>query len=371
MNNIFNIIIKKTDNLINILSEYPDMAVSVTKNNKYTENLQDFYHLNQWTHSFLTGIAGYLYLYTKDEKYLAWLNGQKDAYRKKVFKYYRETMHDLGFLYSLYAVALYKISGDTEARETALRAADELCKRFHIKAGIIQAWGHMDNRFEPGMMICDCMMNLPLLFWAHEETKHPFYRDIAVNHANAAMKYLVREDYSVRHAFTFDDLTGEPLCERNYCGYSLGSAWARGAAWMLYGFAIAYSYTKKALYKDTAHVIASFFIANLPEDFIPFYDFKLPEYELKRKDTSAAAVAACGLFRLCELDRGHNGLYKKIVDGIFENLSSEKYLTKNDDNCQQILNRTQCGDLDAGAIWGDYFYVELASRLNGENILFW
>ena len=281
---IIDTIKNKTDDLMAKLPPTQANGICIAKNGSYTDDLSDIFHLNQWTHSFFTGIIGYLYYHTQDEKYSQYLKELKVVYKKKIYERYRDTMHDLGFVYTLFAVALYKLTGDVESREMAIRAADELGKRFQFKAGVIQAWGTMDEQFEPGMMICDCMMNLPLLFWAYEETKHPFYKEVAVSHANKAMRFLVRDDYSVRHAYTFDTVTGEPRCERNYCGFSLGSAWARGTAWMIYGFAIAYDYTKDVAYLDTANGIAQFYLKNLPDDGVPVYDFKLPRGADQRKD---------------------------------------------------------------------------------------
>ena len=164
--------------------------------------------MNQWTHSFLPGWWD-LYLETGEAATRS-ICGVPRGIPGKIFRHYRDTMHDLGFLYSLFAVGLYKLTGDEEAREMAVRAADELGKRFHFRAGMIQAWGQMDQQYKPGMMICDCMMNLPSLFWAYEETKHPFYLSMAMAHADTSMRYLVREDYSVCHAYQFDVRTGAP-----------------------------------------------------------------------------------------------------------------------------------------------------------------
>ena len=74
-----------------------------------------------------------------------------------------------------------------------------------------------------GLAIIDCMMNLLLLFWAGEVTGHAFYKRIAEAHADTTLKYFIREDYSVRHAYRFSEDTDAALGEANYCGYSIGS----------------------------------------------------------------------------------------------------------------------------------------------------
>ena len=50
-------------------------------------------------------------------------------------------------------------------------------------------------------------MNLPLLFWAYEETGKEVYRDRAVSHLKATLKTIVREDGSTYHTFFFDPET--------------------------------------------------------------------------------------------------------------------------------------------------------------------
>lgn len=351
----------KTDYLMEHLPPEGTAGLTSAKNGNYLQKTQDMMEMNQWTHSFFTGMVGYLYLETGEARYAEYLRRAKGVYREKIFRHYRDTMHDLGFLYSLFAVGLYKLTGDEEAREMAVRAADELGKRFHFRAGMIQAWGQMDQQYKPGMMICDCMMNLPLLFWAYEETKHPFYLSVAMAHADTSMRYLVREDYSVRHAYQFDVRTGAPKGERNHCGYALGSAWARGTAWMLYGFAIAYSYTGEAAYRETAIGIAQFYMAQTGEDGVPVYDFRLPAWEEPKKDTSAAAVAACGLLQLAALIEEHplSEACRRMAERTFHALSRPPYLA--DTRSQGLLCYEPVGP-GGISIWGDYFYTELWMR---------
>ena len=143
-----------------------------------------------------------------------------------------------------------------------------------------------------GKAIIDCMMNLPLLFWASEVTGHPFYKSIAIAHADTTIKYFVRGDNSVCHGFLFDTETGEPLGESNSCGYADGSSWARGTSWAVYGFAIGYAYTKKREYLNTAVKIFEKFIEDCKGE-MPVWDFGLPETETPNKDTSATAIMLC------------------------------------------------------------------------------
>lgn len=172
-------------------------------------------------------------------------------------------MHDLGFIYSPYAVMLYKITDDEKYKNIGIAAADALIKRFIPNGGYIRAWGRMDDVIPDyvdaqlakdhfftesrGLSIIDTMMNLPLLFWASETTGHPVYKNIAEAHIKTTLSHFIRPDGSVYHAFRFNTETDEAIGGANYCGYGVESHWARGTSWILYGLANAYGYTKKNL----------------------------------------------------------------------------------------------------------------------------
>lgn len=307
-NEIFDCLVRKiTKNIEEIGNnngDYPETA----DGNYFKNNGLKLSHIFNWTQSFHTGMAYWAYRLGGNEKLLDWLKNQKEEYRAKVFDTPMETMHDLGFLYTPYAVALYKLTGDDEMKTIALKAADELAKRFIPNGGYIRAWGRMDDKIPDyvlpklaedvffksgnGRAIIDCMMNIPLLFWASKTTGHPFYQNIAAANADTVLKYFVREDYSVCHAFLFDTETGEIKEESNSCGYANGSHWARGTSWAVYGFAIAYSYTKKEKYLNASVRLFEKFIDECNGE-MPIWDFRLPKTEEQNIDTSAVAVMLC------------------------------------------------------------------------------
>ena len=287
-------------------------------------------------------------------------------------------MHDIGFLYSPYSVEMYKLTGDSEHKVTAVKAADELLKRFDIKGKYIDAWGRMDDDERQGRAIVDCMMNIQLLFWTWKETGHTIYRDVAKAHADTTVKYFVREDYSVCHSFTFDRKSGEVLAEFNGCGYSNGSHWARGTAWMVYGLALTARYLDDMSYYDTAVKIAEKYIECCGKNVIPIWDFKLPEdmpaFELSHKndpewdvtdpenckynvDTSAAAIISCAMLEL-------NKLYKNEKLADFAKKTTERlcscYINK-DTSVAGILG-SQNGQMTY-TTFGDYFLLEALTRL--------
>lgn len=323
-------------------------------------------HIFNWTQSFFTGMALWAYEDTGDREFLDWAMQFKKEYSDKVTKTPMETMHDVGFLYSPYAVMLYSITGDEDFKQIGIKAADALAMRFDPKGKYIRAWGRIDNVIpeyvdselakdhffteSSGLAIVDCMMNLPLLFWASEVTGHPFYKRIAVEHADTTMKYFIRNDYSVMHAYRFSEETGNAIGEANYCGYSCGSHWARGTGWAIYGFAVAYNYTKKPEYMDISTALLDKFMAECKGE-IPVWDFRLAENEEKSIDTSAAAVVLCGIMEI-EKHKTNPRLqeYKKELR---KNL--EEYINY-DENVMGILGEQSGRHIYAS--FGDYFMIE-------------
>ena len=361
-------LLKKIENNIDKiggdLREFPANTDGNYLNNR--ENALKIGHIFNWTQSFFTGMSLWAYADTKNEKFLKWAEQFKDNYRDKVFKTPMETMHDVGFLYSPYAVMLYSITKDEEYKEIALKAADALAMRYEPKGRYIRAWGRMDYKIpeyvdselakdhffteSAGLAIVDCMMNIPLLFWASKVTGHVFYRRIAEMHADTTLKYFIRNDYSVCHAYRFSEETGEAICEANYCGYTCGSHWARGTGWAIYGFAIAYNYTGKSEYMDTAMALLDKFMTEC-NGKMPVWDFRLPSFEEQALDTSAAAVVLCGII---EIERHKTNERLKKYKALLKKLL-EEYIHY-DENVMGIL-KEQNG-WHKYTSYGDYYLIE-------------
>lgn len=337
---------------------------------------EGFFEISNWTSSFFTGMALLAYEKTRDPSLLEECRRLEARYRDKVTMHAMETMHDLGFLYSLYSVALHKLTGDPAGRATGLQAADELAKRFIPTGGYIRAWGRMD---EPdteyaGLAIIDCLMNLPLLFWAAQETGSAHYRDIAVRHADTVLANFIRPDGAVFHSFRFDLKTGRPAGAANYCGYAIHSDWARGSTWAIYGFAVVYGYTHDRRYLDCAKRVATKFIHALDAEVVPVWDFRLPAGDPKLRDSSAAAIAASGFLELLKHFPGDEEL-AAAADRLLARLASEDYLNS-DPACPGLLRFGEVGDgigraRTAYTSWGDYFFMEALMKRAGSTVGFW
>ena len=336
-------------------------------------------HIFNWTQSFFTGMAYWAYVDSGDKEILDWILSFEDEYYDKVFKTPLETMHDLGFLYIPYAVALYKLTGSERMKEIGIKAADELAKRFNPKGGYIRAWGRMDYNVpdyvdselakdpfftkSEGLAIIDCMMNIPLLFWASKVTGHKFYERIAMAHADTTIKYFIREDSSVKHSYHFSEETGEPIGEAAYCGYGIGSYWARGAAWAIYGFMCAYKYTGVEKYLKLSKRLLEGFINECHGD-IPVWDFRLPNDAPHKKDTSALAIVLSAVNELVKIEKSEE--LEQFSAEMTEKLMEYVDISEEKDG----LLSDQDG-MDVYACFGDYYLVEALFGKEYPNAVIW
>jgi unsaturated chondroitin disaccharide hydrolase len=369
----FDVCLLKTRGNIKRLADNPKSYAWAVDGNYF--NFQEgFYEIGNWTSSFFTGLALLAWRETEDDYFLKQVLRLAPCYREKVFTRYMDTMHDLGFLYSLYSVALYKLTGDQRHREVGLRAAKVLAQRFHAKGNFIRAWGRMDTDEFDNLAIIDCLMNLPLLHWAAQETGDKEFRDIAVRHADTTLKNFIRADDSVYHAYRFDLRTGRPLRGDTYGGCAVESHWARGTAWAIFGFALSYGYTRDPRYLDASVRLAREFMANLDDERVPLWDFKLTPAAPRIRDASAASVAICGFQELLKHRAGDRQL-QAATEKLLLRLCSEDYLDSNP-NCPGIQKNGMVGDghkmgKNAYTIWGDYYLAEALSRQLGLGESWW
>jgi unsaturated chondroitin disaccharide hydrolase len=354
----FDLCVRKTRGNIKRLADEPKSAAWAVDGN-YFNFKEGFYEIGNWTSSFFTGMALHAWRETEDEHFLNQVLRLAPHYHEKVFNRQLDTHHDLGFLYSLYSVALHKLTGDPPHREVGLRAAEVLSQRFNEKGSFIRAWGRMDTTEHDNLAIIDCLMNLPLLHWAGDKTGDKKYRAIAVRHADMALKYFVRPDDSVCHAFRFEVQTGRPLGPENFCGRGVDSYWARGAAWAIYGFALNYRYTRNPKYLEAALRLARKFIAQLDPEAVPVWDFRLPANAHPHRDASAAVIAVCGFQELAKHHVADLEILK-AKHALLDRVCTEDYLDSND-ACPGVLKNAY-GDKNAFSSWGDYFLMEALAR---------
>lgn len=355
-----------------------------TDNMKYPNSVNNFYPLmdnTEWTNGFWTGEVWLAYEATGEECFKQTGLKHVDSFLDRVNRNIVLDHHDLGFLYSPSCVAAYKLLKDEKAKEAALKAADKLITRFQEKGGFIQAWGPLGAKNNYRLII-DCLLNLPLLYWASETSGDPKYRDIALRHIHTALSVVIRPDYSTYHTYFFDPQTGLPTHGVSHQGNRNESAWARGQAWGVYGLAISYKYTRDPQYLELFRHVTAYFIDHLPSDLIPYWDFDFSDGSDEPRDSSASAIAICGMLEMAkhvdeeearQLIRDSRILMKALVDRCAVSNPARSN--------GQLLHSTYCRStptngcrehgVDECCAWGDYFYFEALTRLSKDWEMYW
>jgi unsaturated chondroitin disaccharide hydrolase len=328
-----------------------------------------------WTAGFWPGLLWLLYRDQKNEE-LKQIAEECEAKLDAVQHDYYRLDHDMGFMWTLTSVAHYKILGDKNSKRRALLAANLLMGRFNVNGSYIRAWNPWTEGVDnSGVAIIDCMMNLPLLYWATAETGDPRFKGVARKHADTVLNHFVRSDGAVHHIVRFDPESGERIEALGGQGFAPDSAWSRGNAWAIYGLALSYHYTGEAKYLESAKRVAHYFISHLPEDFVPAWDFLHPADVDSPKDSSAGAIAASGLLLLADqVSPTESPLYQKVGERILESLyknygdweGSEEGLI-----LQGTSHFPEQKYMNNPLIYGDYYFVEGLARLKGYKELFW
>jgi unsaturated chondroitin disaccharide hydrolase len=329
---------------------------------------------NHWLAGFWTGLLWLAYAATGDEDLRDHAEALLPSFEERL-KNCTHITHDLGFLFTLSARAQWQVTGSQRAQKLALQAAERLLQRYRSRGRYIQAWGEVGDQEEGGRTIVDTMMNLPLLFWASDQTGDPRYHQAALEHTETTRCHLLRPDGSTSHSFLFEQDTGKPIGPRTHQGYADDSLWARGQAWAIFGFAAAAEWCQEARFLDASRQAARRFMAELPADGVPWWDLRLPEDAPHHLDSSAGAIAAGGMLRLARLSDERNGgeflssalaLLNSLVDRCFETQPEAQGLLRH--GTYHALKEL---GVDAYFICGDYFFLEALLALEKKTPDLW
>lgn len=323
-----------------------------------------------WTASFWPGMLFLAKELTGSSGFDETIAGQMASFSNRLEKEIELETHDIGFLYILTAIADYQVNGNESSKDMAVKAADLLMKRYSPQAEIIQAWGDLSDPGERGRMIIDCLMNLPLLYFASEATGDSSYKKAAYAHARQTQKYIVRDNFTTYHTYFFDTESGEPIGGRTAQGFADDSCWARGQAWGIYGFTLSYLHTGDVSFLETAKHVADYFIARLPADKVCYWDLVFGDGSGEERDSSAAAIAVCGLLELSRqlpLSDARHSFYEKtaleILSSLTANYTTADHPESNGLLLHGVYDKKTGKGVDECMIWGDYYYMEALTRL--------
>jgi hypothetical protein len=317
-----------------------------------------------WTSGFYSGVLWEIFKETGDERFR---NLAIKHTRPLAGLLDRETDHDIGFqlmgsfgkwwvsdLATLYNRDVLPLD---EIKDVLDKGVKKLARRFLPETGVIRSWNGARWNFP---VIIDNMMNLELLMFYGRDRD----REIAEKHALTTMKNHFRDDGTCFHLVDYAD-DGSILGKQTVQGYADDTAWARGQAWALYGYAMmAQEETRNQDMRETFYGVAakleSWLLANLPEDGIPYWDFSQSDY----KDASAGAIIACGLLKMWRLrDCPADDPALTMAERILRTLASPEYLAEPRTNGGFLLkhgvgNLPGHSEVDVPLTYADYYFLE-------------
>jgi unsaturated chondroitin disaccharide hydrolase len=271
--------------------------------------------------------------------------------------------HDLGFLFYSTYYRWLRLKHEPAQRDILIEAGRTLATRFREKGNYLRSFVGDNSLF------VDSIMNVGIIYFAARESGDRKLREIAQRHAWTLRRVLVRGDGSTAQEGIFDTDTGEFLHQAMHQGYRGDSCWSRGLTWAIYGFTSVYEYSRDPHFLETAQACADFYITHSPSDGIPPWDFNAPAENRILLDTSAAAICAAALLRLCRLvpDSMKGHLYWSTAVRILRSLC-EKHLGKSDPTWEGVLKggvyHVHKGlGVDESVIWGEYFFCEALERV--------
>ncbi len=324
-----------------------------------------------WTHwcdGFLPGMMWIFYEESGEQRWRERAESYSQALENR--KEDRE-VHDLGFIFyhgsyrRWYEATLREGRPNQRLKDVVVEAGRTLALRFNERAGCLRSFHGADSNF------IDIMMNVGIIFYSAMASEDRALLELAHRHCRTTRRTLVRGDGSTSHEGIFDLKTGEFLRQTTQQGYRGDSCWSRGLAWSLYGFGTSYQLTKDPFYLDAAQLNADYWISNAPEGGVVPWDFDAPTdgpFSRSQVDTSAAAIAAVGLFNLAAVVGGaaQRKAYRDCAFRTVDSLTT-KYLGEGNDSWEGILRggvyhiHKQLG-VNESVMWGEFFFVEALQK---------
>ncbi len=358
--------VRVADVQVKALAAASDNGTEVKIPHTFQNGKIKFVGKSAWTSGFFAGTLWEMYALTGDKTFADYAKRQTDNLEEIKFL---TSHHDIGFMMnSSFGGALEYAPDlvDQKAyKDVLIQSAKSLCTRFHPGAGIIQSWNTSEKWLCP--VIIDNMMNLELLFKATQFSGDSTYWKVAVSHADKTLQNHFRSDYSTYHVVDYDPETGEIRAKQTAQGYGDETAWARGQSWGLYGFTMAYRFTKDQRYLDQAEHIANFLLTNktMPEDLVPYWDFDCPDIPNTYREVTCAAIMASAFCELYSITGKQ--LYLDSADKIITSLAKPEYRAAPGENGNFILMHS-CStvpgksEVDVPLNYADYYLLEALIR---------
>lgn len=341
------------------LNKYQNFAENNTPSNGYPRAIEDdewtLTNWQSWTDGFFPGILWQLSIIEED------ITEQAHRWTLPLSEHATMSSHDLGFIINNSFGKGYRLTGNSDYLPVIETATNTLSSRFNNSVSATRSWDFGSYSFP---VIIDNMMNLNLFFDSAKTFNSEPYYSQAIQHAYTTANHHIRDDGTSYHLVDFSPLTGEVIKKVTVQGFTDDSTWARGQAWGIYGFSLAYIESEEAEFLLAAEQLANYFVDNLPEDSVPYWDFNINDDNAPR-DSSAAAIAASGLWMLASQTQDET-LRTKFRDAslkIVDNLLLPQYLNQDSQYPAMLMhatgNKPSDKEVDTSLIYADYYFIEV------------
>lgn len=320
-----------------------------------------------WTGGFFAGMMWQFHLRTRSAE---WRQRAEHYSRLLEHRQHDRNVHDLGFIFLNTYLPWYRLTGDAALHAVLVQAGRTLAMRFNEKGQYLRSF------LAPDSLFIDIMMNVPVIFYAANETGDAELRRVAEAHCRTTRDTIVRADGSTSHEGIFDLDTGKFLRQSTQQGLRADSAWARGLAWSLYGYSKVYGLTGQDEFLEVAERNAGYWLAHLPADKVPYWDFNAdlsqPAPWGAQRETSAGAIAASGLLDLAKQTKSPEraAAYRQTALDMLDALVVPEYLADQTPGWEGILKhgvyhtKKNLG-VDESVMWGEFFFVEALTKVVG------
>ena len=338
----------------------PDFFPMYTRNGRWRHEGPSW---TDWCAGFHAGLMWLLARHTLEQR---WREHAEHYSRLLEGRQYDRNVHDLGFIFLSTYLPWYRLTGEPHLRDVLITAGRTLALRFNDRGCYLRSF------VAPGSLFIDIMMNVPLIFYAARESGDRDLERVALAHCDTTERTLVRSDGSTAHEGVFDPGTGVFLRQDTHQGLGADSTWARGLAWSLYGFGTVFTYSGRDSDLSVAISNADCYISRCPDGLVPPWDFDVPSGADRIDDSSAAAIAASGLWDLAGLvaarDPARARRYRDATLTILDSLCTEGYLASTTPGWEGILKHGVYHfhkNLGVGesVMWGDFFFLEAVDKV--------
>ena len=347
--------------LRHLTETHPDYFPMYTVNGKWKHSGEAW---TNWCEGFLGGQLWLLHRHTGDAY---WREKAEHYSRLLEHRQHDREVHDLGFTFWSSWKRWYDLTGDPALQKVIIQAGQTMGLRFKEKGQYLRSFVADESLF------IDIMMNVGIIFYAAQQTNDADLLRKVTQHCLTTRRYLVRGDGSTSHEGLFDTETGLFLRQSTHQGWRDDSSWARGLSWALYGFGTVYSFTHDARFLQTAELCAQYYIEHTPAHGVPPNDWTETNPQ-NPYESSAAAIAASGLFNLARLtgDPLRAQHYQNYALQIMDTLTSPEFVAIEDakNGYEGILKHGMYHEqkglgVDESVMWGEYFFLEAVSKVLG------